>query len=212
MNVQAIYDGSDGEATKALYARLTDFGPIGAVAVNLFRAQKTSSRAKVYRGGVRGQGSYKSMSYERKEWSLANLCAVLAVHADALGIRYGWQADADTPGYAWVLYVDLPTGQVSFHAPRRGLGPEYAGTWDGVRDVSAHRIVRYVQALLNEPSEAIAQTIAAGPVTLGPLWCAACKCWWTNRTTCLQCRSPLQAKPLPTPLPELRPGVRAEWQ
>jgi hypothetical protein len=152
MTVQEIYDGSDGDATKALYVQLAALGPIGAIAINLLRAQKASSRAKVYRGGIRGQGSYKSMAYERKEWALSVLCTILEQCAPDVGLVYGWQHDEGTPGYPWVLYVELPTGQASFHAPRRGVGPTYGGVWDGVRDVSADRIVRWVQAVLDTPT------------------------------------------------------------
>lgn len=69
MNAADVYAGSDGELTKRYYSELETKGPIGLVAMNLFRAQKCSARAKVYRGGVRGRGSYKSMAYERKSWS-----------------------------------------------------------------------------------------------------------------------------------------------
>lgn len=48
----------------------------------------------------------------------------------------------------WVLYVDLPTGQVSFHAPERGAGPNYPGKWNGVRGVSGERIVCWCQSLI----------------------------------------------------------------
>lgn len=148
LDVLRIYDGSDGDATKALYAQLEARGPVGVVAVNLFRAQKASARAKVYRGGVPGKGSYRGMAYERKQWSLTNLGAVLGQHAAALGIRYGWQLDAETAGFPWVLYVDLPSGQVSFHAPGRGVGPDYPDAWDGVRDASAGRICVWIATVL----------------------------------------------------------------
>ena len=73
MNPHEIYYGSDGESTKALYARLWKLGPVGVIAVNLFRACKCSERAKQYHGGIRGKGSYRSMAYERKQWSIAAL-------------------------------------------------------------------------------------------------------------------------------------------
>lgn len=145
-----VYHGSDGDATRALYARLEALGPSGRIAVNLFRACKSSERAKVYRGGVRGGGSYRSMAYGRKEWSLGNLVETLQQEAAALSIRYGWQEDPATPVYSWVLYVELPTpfGQVSFHASRRGAGPDYPGCWDGVRGASAERVIVWCEHLL----------------------------------------------------------------
>jgi len=212
VTVQEIYDGSDGDATKALYVQLATLGPVGAIAINLLRAQKASSRAKVYRGGIRGQGSYKSMAYERKEWALSLLCTILEQCAPDVGLVYGWQHDDATPGYPWVLYVNLPTGQASFHAPRRGVGPTYVGVWDGVRDVSADRIVRWVQAVLDGPAPAIPRVVAATPDTpSGPLWCDRCACWWAKRPTCPRCLSRLRVKAAPAREPELRPGVRAEW-
>jgi hypothetical protein len=148
MIVMEIYGGSDGEATKALYARLERQGPAGVVAMNLFRAQKASARAKVYRGGVRGVGSFKAMAYEKKNWSLGNLCGVLAEHGDRLQLRWGWQADPATPGFEWVLYVDTPCGQVSFHSAARLKGPDYPYAWDGIVNASVGRIIRWCEQLL----------------------------------------------------------------
>ena len=208
MNVRDIYNGSDGEATKALYARLSTFGPIGDVALNLFRAQKASTRAKVYRGGVPGRGSYKRMAYDRKNWAMENLCATLAQHASSMGLVYGWQRDDDTGGYPWVLYVDLPTGQVSFHAPSRGLGPDYPGIWDGVRNVSADRIVRWCELVVAGGDTPPVQPTTAPRWT----WCGHCKAHWANRRTCpVHPSTLLVEKPVVSRRPELRPGTRAEW-
>ena len=142
MKALTVYQGSDGELTKQYYTELEKRGPMGIVAVNLFRAQKCSSRAKVYRGGIRGQGSYKSMAYDRKQWSMNNLVKALGEHSESLGIAYGWKEDPATTAFEWVLYVDLPTGQVSFHSPTRGTGPDYSGDWDGQK-LSADRIVQF---------------------------------------------------------------------
>jgi hypothetical protein len=38
MTVREIFNGSDGDATRALFSRLEKLGPIGLVAINLFRA------------------------------------------------------------------------------------------------------------------------------------------------------------------------------
>lgn len=141
--VLSIYEGSDGGATTALYEKLRPFGPAGAVAENLVRAQKSSARAKVYRGG-----SYRRAAYDRKEWSIGNLCAALSDHAAAIGIVWGWGEDTAQPVHRFVLYVDLPTGQVSFHAGQRGTGPDYPGAWDGCRGASPARICRFTADLL----------------------------------------------------------------
>lgn len=148
--VYAVFTGSDGDATKALFQQLERIGPAGVVAVNLFRAQKNSTRAKVYRGGQRGQPSYKAQAYDRKNWALQNLDTVLAVHGAELGIVWGWRPDETTIGYPWVLYVEIPTGQCSFHSAQRGAGRAFAGEWDGRRDVTASRIIKWCAQLLTE--------------------------------------------------------------
>ena len=61
MNIHAIYEGSNGDATRALYEHLQTLGPAGVIALNLFRAQKCSTRAKLYRGG-NGRGSFPQPS------------------------------------------------------------------------------------------------------------------------------------------------------
>ena len=77
--VMQTYQGSDGEATRALYAELQQRGPVGVIAVNLFRAQKNSARAKVYRGGVR-------------DASVQRICAFVA---HVLGLQ---ATNPETPG------------------------------------------------------------------------------------------------------------------
>lgn len=143
VDVVRVYEASDGTATRALYDRLEQLGPRGHIAVNLFRAQKSSARAKVYRGG-----GYRGKAYDRKQWSMDNIAKILAEHAEACAIRWGWGQDDAQAFHSAVLYIDLPTGQVSFHTATRGAGPDYAGAWDGVRDASPQRICRWVAELL----------------------------------------------------------------
>jgi hypothetical protein len=140
--VLTVYTGSSGDATKAMYERLGKFGPAGEVAVNLFRACKSSERAKVYRGG-----GFRGMAYDRKQWAMDNLARVLVVHAEALGIRWGWREDPAQGFHRIVLYIDLPTGQVSFHTANRGEGPGYPDEWDGVRKAGPERICRWIVSL-----------------------------------------------------------------
>ena len=149
MNAAQVYDGSDGSVTTTYYNDLRKFGPAGEVALNLFRAQKCSARAKKYRGGIRGVGSYKGMAYDRKEYSLRQLCSILAEHGEKLSIIWGWKPDPDVVfgnKTSWVLYVDIPTGQVSFHNPKRLDGPRYEGDWDGERK-SCERILAFCDLL-----------------------------------------------------------------
>jgi hypothetical protein len=136
-----VYQASDGQLTKRFYAELEKRGPAGHVAVNLFRAQKCSTRAKVYRGR-----RFKNAAYDTKQWAMQNLTAILAKHAEELWIIWGWKQDPSTvfgEQASWVLYVELPRqGQVSFHSPTRGAGPDYASAFDG-QHKSAERIIAF---------------------------------------------------------------------
>lgn len=142
MTAAAVYRGSDGEVTKALYAELERIGPAGQIAMNLFRAQKCSERAKLYRGR-----RYKDAAYERKNWSMGLLCGALRVYAVEMGIRWGWGQDLSEPFAPWVLYVDLPQGQVSFHSTVRLEGPDYPDGWDHAAGASPMRILGFVEAI-----------------------------------------------------------------
>lgn len=140
MHLLKIYHGSDGAATQALYEQLTAHGPRGIVAVNLFRASKTSARAKLYRRGV-----HKRSAYDRKAWSITNLASALHEHASAVGIeQWGWGKDPRTIGFPWVFYAELPTGQVSYHTESRGVGPDFGKQWDGSKGEGPARICRWV--------------------------------------------------------------------
>lgn len=141
-DVMLTYTGSDAERTRALYVELEALGPIGTIATNLFRAQKASERAKVYKGG-----GFKGEAYRKKQWSMSNLCDTLA--DKDLGLRWGWGIDHLQVVHRNVLYIDLPTGQVSFHAEWRSRGPDYPGEWDGCRDASVDRVVRWVAQVLD---------------------------------------------------------------
>lgn len=150
MKASEVYDGSNGDVTRAYYRELEKIGPVGKVAMNLFRAQKCSFRAKKYRGGIKGVGSYRSMAYDRKAYSMAELCKILHQYGSTLGIRYGWKKDPDVifgQKASYVLYVDIPTGQVSFHNPSRLEGPDYPGNWDGCRN-SCSRILAFCDSLM----------------------------------------------------------------
>lgn len=143
--VKTIYEGSDGDKTKALYAHLESCGPTGIVALNLFRACKCSERAKLYRGS-----RFRNSAYERKDWSIDNL--VTALSNNQTGLRWGWGVDeprkAGGSPHFHVLYVDLPTGQVSFHNGRKIGEQAYLEPWDGLKDVSAGRIIQWCAAVL----------------------------------------------------------------
>jgi hypothetical protein len=154
-----IYRGSDGEATKAFYVELEAHGDPGRLAVNLFRAQKCSERAKQYRGRAN-----KSDAYDRKNWSLQNLAELLALRAEALGIQWGWGLDEKAVGFTHVLYIDLPQGQVSFHSAVRYQGPHYLGAWDGAVGASQMRVVQFADAALAGDYRVIEMTVLPPPV------------------------------------------------
>lgn len=158
--VVRVYEGSDGDATKALYDKLSALGPAGIIATNLFRAQKNSARAKVYRGG-----GYRGMAYDRKKWAMDNLDRALIEHAVTLGITWGWGGDPEQPKHGILLYVDLPTGQVSFHTDTRGTGPDYAREWDGMRGKSVERVCRWCATLLGDT-----RPPAPRPARQGDIW------------------------------------------
>lgn len=172
MTVRETFDGSSGDATKDLYARLEKLGPIGIIGLNLFRAQKCSTRAKGYR-----RRAHKADAYDRKNWSMQQLCNALLSHATAFGIQWGWKEDPKAEHHKWVLYVNLPPiiggliidvagalpasgpsaspgHQVSFHAFARGKGPDYPGEWDHSH-ASAERIINFCEDLLSEPRTAV---------------------------------------------------------
>lgn len=143
--VFATYARSSGERTRALYDRFWALGDIGAIAVNLMRAQKTSCRAKVYR-----RRSSRGAAYDTKQWALDNLSRALESGAGGDQVTgWGWGTDDKQPVHRYVLYVELPTGQVSFHTEYRGAGPDYIKAWDGIEGQSADRILRWCARLLD---------------------------------------------------------------
>jgi hypothetical protein len=113
----------------------------------VLRAVKCSERAKGYR-----RFGYKGSAYDRKHWSMGNLCRVLGEHGEALGIRWGWREDPAQEFYPWVLYVTLPdVGQVSFHDSTRGSGPDFPDAWDGVRGAGPQRACSFAARVLELP-------------------------------------------------------------
>jgi hypothetical protein len=163
MRASDIYEGSIGDETKAYYAQLQERGVIGYVAMNLFRAQKCSARAKAYRGGFKGE------AYDRKNWSMGNLAHALVLNGATLGIPFGWKQDPAQAFHNWVLYVDLPAGQVSFHSATRGEGPDYAGEWDGNHE-SAARICAFCDLVMGlEPHGAGGPVVICGEAARPPL-------------------------------------------
>jgi hypothetical protein len=145
MTAREMFEQSNGVVTKNYYADLETRGILGSVAVNLFRAQKTSTRAKRYRGR-----RFRDAAYDTKQWAMDKLCRALLEHGKSLGIAFGWKEDKG--GFVpWVLYVDLPNGQVSFHSPARGEGPNYPGDWDR-QHASEERVLAFCDAVMEGTS------------------------------------------------------------
>jgi hypothetical protein len=120
MTAKEAFDTSDAADFRGFAKLLEEVGALGKIAADLLRCQKSSTRAKLY-----GRSEYRTFSYERKETHLARLCVQLAT----AGLTWGWQEDKSSH-VPWILYVDLPNGQVSFHCYERFTGPEYPGKWD----------------------------------------------------------------------------------
>jgi hypothetical protein len=149
LSARQAYEGSDAAATRSLLKKLETCGHLGKIAAQLFRAQKTSSRAKVYRGGIKLRPgkkiAYRDLAYDKKGEALQRLCELLS--DDACELTWGWQIDPRQRRARFVVYVDLPTGQCSFHSPSRHKGPDYLGGWDE-GDGSQNAILRFCDALL----------------------------------------------------------------
>jgi hypothetical protein len=146
------YRGSDSALTRRTLRALEARGQPGRIAAALFRCQKASSRAKVYRGGPDGsQASYTELAYRNKGAALQALSRLLA--EDGTGLAWGWGTDGTTDFAPHVLYVETPKGQVSFHSTERFSGPAYGGAWDGIVDASVNRILAWCDALLSVPVE-----------------------------------------------------------
>jgi hypothetical protein len=130
------------------------------------------------------------MAYGKKQWSMDKLCSVLFDHSKALGINWGWKRDDNAGGFHdWVLYVDLPTGQVSYHTSARGMGPDYSGEWDGVRGESNERLIKWVDTIVSPRCEICNQEIGED----GFYCCERCArrfgpcCNSVDDTTCVEC-------------------------
>lgn len=135
----SVYHGSNGAATRGYLKSLEKQGQYGKIAAALFRAQKSSTRAKMYRGG-----KYTGMAYERKNEVIKQLCNLL--NEDSCGLIWGWGYDENATMFYDVLYVELPQGQVSFHSEDRYVGPEYEDEWDGI-EASEDRIILFCGSL-----------------------------------------------------------------
>jgi hypothetical protein len=142
IQAQKVFNQNDGDVTKSYYATMNAKGLLGQLAVALFRAQKRSTAAKKYRGK-----KFRHAAYDVKNWSLSEVCRIMnSLNAFGYEFKWGWGKDPNTPGFPWVLYVEIPTGQVSFHSPDRLNGPDYPKGWDGI-GASEPRILAFCDSL-----------------------------------------------------------------
>lgn len=118
--------------------------PAGLTASFMLRVQGYSDQAKQ----ERSRSAAKSL-YQSKDWALTRLYYALHDYAEILGIVWGWGTDPACPGFAHVLYADIPTGQVSFHSSVGGGLPAYAKPWDGSGDTRS-RIARWAKQLIDD--------------------------------------------------------------
>jgi hypothetical protein len=74
-------------------------------------------------------------NYEKRNW----LVLEAMIYAHHLGYETGIGTDPETPGWP-VVYIDLPTGQTSWHIP------EYQKSWDGhSTSMKIRRIEEYIE-------------------------------------------------------------------
>lgn len=143
-DVDAAFYGSDAALTRRVLHAVEEAGEAGWLGACLFRAQKSSTRAKCYRGGLGRRGPrYRDLAYTRKEEAITLLCDELQTSTHP----WGWARDPGQPFAPWVLYIDLPDGQVSFHALERGRGPDYPEEWDQSH-ASEQRILAFCRRAL----------------------------------------------------------------
>jgi hypothetical protein len=130
MGMAAIeaFNAKDGGVTVGYQNELISRGKAGQLAFGLFRAQKRSTRAKVYRGKFRGN------SYDGKNEALKFVDSLLLLSGSSLDSAvsdWGWKRDHRQAMHDQVLYVDLKDfGQCSFHSAQAMSGRHYRGNWD----------------------------------------------------------------------------------
>ena len=93
------------------------------------------------------------MEYESKPdeaYLDRNLCVqVMTRMAQKLGYNVGVKENGDWP----ILYIDLPTGQVSWHISKTdiaGIFPEYLKGWDGHDvEIKRMRLIEFIKSEQN---------------------------------------------------------------
>jgi len=111
-----------------------------------YREYRMMSCSKYTRQNYQASRLARENDYEEK----ANSLEAAAEAALQCGIAAGWHENDDRESpIPYILYFDLPVGQVSFHSKAKCGLPEYSGEWDRVRDVSGQRIERAIDEFLD---------------------------------------------------------------
>lgn len=105
------------------------------------------------RANYRRSRAARERDYRMKDVAVAHACEL----ATACGINFGWRVDGDGP-VSWVVYFDLPVGQVSFHQSFRGSGPDYGGAWDGQVGASPARVAAEIARITQRSEDAKVNT------------------------------------------------------
>jgi hypothetical protein len=172
--------GRRGADTRARN-RLLKKTPYGRLLQALELAQIASNRAKRRAANCQSfldyswldDNPYAGVNYRRSRKALENdrlekECHIKeALHeAPKAGVNGGW---AEAPGehVGYVVYFDLPTGQVSILCSSFPGGLAYPGKWDGQMDQGMPRIAEAIAALLTRAHKASEGT-DNGP-TVGPI-------------------------------------------
>lgn len=102
-----------------------------------FGDYRGSNRSKHAYHAYRGSRDARQRDYSEKASALDEA----AVAAQECGVNAGWQpnSDKDSP-VPYIVYFDLPTGQVSFHTTSDCGLPRYDGEWDQETEVAQARI------------------------------------------------------------------------
>lgn len=149
MNAQAAYEATDYSETRSYLRALANAGRLGRIAAALFAAMRASTDAKTERRLAKGDPlaeiTVSRAGYARKRLAMQKVCELLA--HNAAGLAWGWGNDRRQADCPFVLFVDLPQGQVSFHTPEKLMGPEYAGRWDRACQ-NRERVLAFCDALL----------------------------------------------------------------
>lgn len=112
-------------------------------AANNTRYSEYGDRSTYRWVNYRASRNARQRDYEAKRKAIDEACQAAAEN----GVVFGW-APSGSLHVPWIVYFELPSGQVSFHSDTRGEGPDYGGSWDGVKDVGAARIQEAINGLL----------------------------------------------------------------